>query len=157
MDRGVPARRRDPYDGDRLRALAGTGAWGYTVAHYFSFAVFQGQAGWLLATDPLGRRWELFGTSEHQSRDRTAGRSMSAQGPDPAATVGVTMMTPGAGTSETVEILAHQGGWDEMALLLGPVLLIAVLVYLARRGLIGTEQDDDDEDAEHPAEPDRGG
>jgi hypothetical protein len=34
---------------------------GYTVAHYFSFAVFQGQAGYLLATDPLGRGWDLFG------------------------------------------------------------------------------------------------
>ena len=34
---------------------------GYTIAHYFSFAVFQGQAGYLLATDPLGRGWRLFG------------------------------------------------------------------------------------------------
>lgn len=30
---------------------------GYTVAHYFSLAVFQGQAGFLLATDPFGRGW----------------------------------------------------------------------------------------------------
>jgi hypothetical protein len=37
-------------------------AFGYTVAHYFSFAVFQGQAGYLLATDPLGRGWDLLGT-----------------------------------------------------------------------------------------------
>ena len=36
---------------------------GYAVAHYFSFALFQGQAGWLLATDPFGRGWDLFGTS----------------------------------------------------------------------------------------------
>jgi hypothetical protein len=35
---------------------------GYTVAHYFSFAVFQGQAGILLAADPLGRGWRLFDT-----------------------------------------------------------------------------------------------
>ncbi|MGH3470165.1 MAG: hypothetical protein ACRDQF_20800, partial [Thermocrispum sp.] len=35
---------------------------GYTVAHYFSFAVFQGQAGWLLATDPFGLGWDLLGT-----------------------------------------------------------------------------------------------
>jgi hypothetical protein len=34
---------------------------GYTVAHYFSFAVFQGQQGLLLANDPLGRGWNLFG------------------------------------------------------------------------------------------------
>ncbi|MPY78575.1 MAG: hypothetical protein GEV04_08780 [Actinophytocola sp.] len=34
---------------------------GYTVAHYFSFAVFQGQAGLLLASDPFGLGWNLFG------------------------------------------------------------------------------------------------
>lgn len=38
-------------------------ALGYTIAHYFSFAVFQGQAGYLLASDPLGRGWDLFGTA----------------------------------------------------------------------------------------------
>jgi len=32
---------------------------GYTIAHYFSFAVFQGQAGVILAVDPLG--WRPFG------------------------------------------------------------------------------------------------
>jgi hypothetical protein len=36
---------------------------GYAVAHYFSFAMFQGQEGLLLATDPLGRGWDLLGTS----------------------------------------------------------------------------------------------
>lgn len=34
---------------------------GYTVAHYFSFALFQGQQGILLANDPLARGWDLFG------------------------------------------------------------------------------------------------
>ncbi|MEV6285882.1 hypothetical protein [Kribbella sp. NPDC051770] len=34
---------------------------GYAVAHYFSFAVFQGQDGVLLATDPFGRGWDLLG------------------------------------------------------------------------------------------------
>ncbi|MCW4354463.1 hypothetical protein ONR57_14230 [Hoyosella sp. YIM 151337] len=38
-------------------------ALGYTIAHYFSFAVFQGQAGYLLASDPLGRGWDLFSTA----------------------------------------------------------------------------------------------
>ncbi|TDW95265.1 hypothetical protein EV137_2599 [Kribbella pratensis] len=36
---------------------------GYAVAHYFSFAMFQGQEGWLLASDPFGRGWDLLGTS----------------------------------------------------------------------------------------------
>lgn len=34
---------------------------GYAVAHYFSFALFQGQQGVLLATDPLSRGWDLLG------------------------------------------------------------------------------------------------
>jgi hypothetical protein len=34
---------------------------GYAVAHYFSFAMFQGQDGVLLATDPFGRGWDLLG------------------------------------------------------------------------------------------------
>lgn len=34
---------------------------GYTVAHYFSFALFQGQEGYLLANDPLVRGWNLLG------------------------------------------------------------------------------------------------
>lgn len=38
-------------------------AFGYTVAHYFSLAVFQGQAGLLLASDPLGLGWDLLGVA----------------------------------------------------------------------------------------------
>jgi hypothetical protein len=37
---------------------------GYTVAHYFSLLVFQGQAGYILASDPLERGWDLFGTAD---------------------------------------------------------------------------------------------
>ncbi|TDD17661.1 hypothetical protein E1218_27420, partial [Kribbella turkmenica] len=36
---------------------------GYAVAHYFSFAMFQGQEGVLLASDPLARGWDLLGTN----------------------------------------------------------------------------------------------
>ncbi|HWD06338.1 MAG TPA: hypothetical protein VG674_28245 [Amycolatopsis sp.] len=36
---------------------------GYTVAHYFSFAMFEGQQGILLANDPLARGWDLLGLS----------------------------------------------------------------------------------------------
>jgi len=39
---------------------------GYTVAHYFSLLVFQGQAGYILASDPLSRGDDLFGTSDWQ-------------------------------------------------------------------------------------------
>jgi hypothetical protein len=37
---------------------------GYTVAHYLSFALFQGQEGYLLANDPLVRGWNLFGLKD---------------------------------------------------------------------------------------------
>ncbi|ONI81305.1 hypothetical protein ALI144C_22565 [Actinosynnema sp. ALI-1.44] len=37
---------------------------GYSVAHYFSFAFFEGQRGWLLATDPFGMGWDLLGVGE---------------------------------------------------------------------------------------------
>ncbi|ART74454.1 hypothetical protein NWT09_27885 [Mycolicibacterium sp. jd] len=39
---------------------------GYAIAHYFSFFVFQGQAGYILASDPFGRGWNLFGTTTWQ-------------------------------------------------------------------------------------------
>jgi hypothetical protein len=37
---------------------------GYTIAHYFSLLVFQGQAGYILASDPFDRGWNLFGTAD---------------------------------------------------------------------------------------------
>jgi hypothetical protein len=37
---------------------------GYTIAHYFSLFVFQGQAGYILASDPLGTGANLFGTGD---------------------------------------------------------------------------------------------
>lgn len=36
---------------------------GYTIAHYFSFVLFQGQAGYILASDPFGRGADLLGTA----------------------------------------------------------------------------------------------
>ena len=35
----------------------------YAVAHYFSLFVFEGQTALTLASDPLGRGWDLFGTA----------------------------------------------------------------------------------------------
>ena len=36
---------------------------GYTIAHYFSLLIFQGQAGYILASDPLGEGSDLLGTA----------------------------------------------------------------------------------------------
>ena len=37
---------------------------GYTIAHYFSLFLFQGQAGYILASDPFAHGWNLFGTAD---------------------------------------------------------------------------------------------
>jgi hypothetical protein len=36
---------------------------GYAVAHYFSTLLFDGQQAFILASDPLGMGWDLFGTT----------------------------------------------------------------------------------------------
>ncbi len=38
-------------------------AFAYALAHYFSLLVFEGQSAVALASDPLGRGWNLFGTA----------------------------------------------------------------------------------------------
>ena len=38
----------------------------YTVAHYFSFLVLDGQAILRLASDPFGMGWNLFGTAAYR-------------------------------------------------------------------------------------------
>jgi hypothetical protein len=41
----------------------------YAIAHYLTYLVFQGQAISWLASDPLGRGWDLFGTASSASID----------------------------------------------------------------------------------------
>jgi hypothetical protein len=41
-------------------------AFAYTVAHYFSLFLIQGQFAIPLASDPLGRGWDLFGTADFE-------------------------------------------------------------------------------------------
>ena len=38
----------------------------YSVAHYFSFLVLEGQAVYALISDPFGKGWDLFGTVEYR-------------------------------------------------------------------------------------------
>ncbi len=33
----------------------------------------------------------------------------------------------------TAAVLAHQGGWDEILLVLGPILIVGALLHLAKR------------------------
>jgi hypothetical protein len=38
-------------------------------------------------------------------------------------------------------IIAHQGGWDEMLLVVGPIAIVAGLLWLARRRVMKTPAD----------------
>ena len=42
----------------------------YVIAHYFSFLAYNGQAIVYLASDPLGKGWDLFGTAGQLDRLR---------------------------------------------------------------------------------------
>lgn len=55
-------------------------------------------------------------------------------------------------------VLAHQGGWDELGLVLTPILLFAGLLWLAnRRATALAAHPDGDEDAgPDPGHPDPG-
>lgn len=46
--------------------------------------------------------------------------------------------------SYTHPALAHQGGWDEMAMLLGPVVMVVVLLVVGKRAATGDEEDGTD-------------
>ncbi len=58
--------------------------------------------------------------------------------------------------AESVVILAHQGGWDELALLGGPVLVIVVLGYLARRGFGRDSSQDENSDPDRTSDTNAG-
>ena len=64
------ARRRSPAGGKGSRACSSPAlipiALAYTVAHYFTLLVNQGQYGLPLSSDPFGKGWDLFGTSDFQ-------------------------------------------------------------------------------------------
>jgi hypothetical protein len=61
--RGQPADPDDRLDRQFVHSLVPILV-GYTVAHYFSLLVFQGQMGYILASDPFDRGWNLFGTGD---------------------------------------------------------------------------------------------
>lgn len=47
-------------------------------------------------------------------------------------------------------MLAHQGGWDEILLVLGPILVIAGLLRLAKHRVDEQQPPTSDDDAEKP-------
>jgi hypothetical protein len=46
-----------------------------------------------------------------------------------------------AGAGIPAAILAHQGGWDEMLLVVGPIAIVAGLLWLARRRVMKAQPD----------------
>jgi hypothetical protein len=50
-------------------------------------------------------------------------------------------------------MLAHQGGWDEMLMVLVPIAVLAGLLALARRRADRLRQGDQDDSAGPPGEP----
>lgn len=51
-------------------------------------------------------------------------------------------------------LLAHQGGWDEALLIAGPILLIAALLWVAKRRVDRAAPDGKDH-ADRPTPPHR--
>ncbi len=47
-------------------------------------------------------------------------------------------------------VIAHQGGWDEMLLVLGPIAVIIGLLTLARRRVDAAQHKAPDTDAKQP-------
>ena len=62
------------------------------------------------------------------------------------------MVNAVAATGIPPAILAHQGGWDEMLLVLGPIALVAGLLWLARRR-VTRPPDDTVDGADEPHQP----
>lgn len=53
-------------------------------------------------------------------------------------------------------MLAHQGGWDEMLLVIGPMIVIVLLLRLAKRRVEQVEQAKRTGDADGDPRTDRG-
>ncbi|UUV32478.1 hypothetical protein NQK81_03210 [Amycolatopsis roodepoortensis] len=47
-------------------------------------------------------------------------------------------------TSAARVVMMHQGGWDEILIFVGPVAIIGLLIYVARKQVPTTPEDEDD-------------
>ncbi|MGW5705369.1 MULTISPECIES: hypothetical protein [Amycolatopsis] len=41
-------------------------------------------------------------------------------------------------------VMMHQGGWDEILIFVGPVVIIGLLIYVARKQVPTTPEDEED-------------
>jgi hypothetical protein len=60
----IPSQRDTPTPATFAHTIVPIAA-GYAIAHYFSLLIFDGQQTLILASDPLGRGTDFFGTAHH--------------------------------------------------------------------------------------------
>ncbi len=58
-----------------------------------------------------------------------------------------------AGVTTTVALLAHQGGWDEVLLVGGPILVIGVVLWVAKRRVDAAAATLDPDAGSDPGDP----
>lgn len=109
-------------------------ALGYTVAHYFSFFLLEGQTTFILASDPFGTGLDLFGT-----RQRTVDYTWVT--PTVTATVQINAIVLGhiAGTAAAHDqalrlFSARQARWGQVPVVVAMVLLTCTGLLLLLSG-----------------------
>jgi len=101
---------------------------GYTIAHYFSFAVFQGQAAFALLSDPLGRGWDLFGTAG-RAIDYTIVSTSAIAVVQVGAIVAGHVLGVAAVHDRALQVLSHRSART------GQVPLLAAMVGITMAGI----------------------
>jgi hypothetical protein len=103
----------------------------YTMAHYFSLFIFEGQSALALLSDPLGRGWDLFGTATNRIDYTTVSVNTIAY-----VQVGTIVIGHVAGV-----IIAHDRSIERFSRLLAevsqyPLLAVMVVYTIAGLGLL---------------------
>jgi hypothetical protein len=107
---------------------------GYTLAQYFSLVIFQGQMGYILASDPFDQGWNLFGTADWKMNLVLV------------STSAIALIQVGAIVSGHIlgVVTAHDRAvalFDKRDQVRGQVLLLVVMVFYTLSGialLVGT-------------------
>ncbi|CAA9294155.1 MAG: hypothetical protein AVDCRST_MAG54-4712 [uncultured Actinomycetospora sp.] len=108
-------------------------ALGYTVAHYFSFLLVEGQTAAILASDPFGTGLDLFGTAERTVDLRVVSPTVVA-----AVQVNAIVLGHVAATVAGHDLALRQGGdrarWGQVPLVLAMIVLTCAALGLLLSG-----------------------
>jgi hypothetical protein len=108
-------------------------ALGYTVAHYFSFLLIEGQTAAILASDPFGTGLDLFGTAERTVDLRVVSPTVVA-----AVQVNAIVLGHVAATVAAHDLALRQGGdrarWGQVPLVLAMIALTCAALGLLLSG-----------------------